>query len=71
MNLKKIDLIDETFFDITVKEIENSIKLLKNSSGIYPDGVSAVFIKGCCSTIIKPLFILLNLSLRTSINHPF
>ena len=67
----KIDSIDETFFDITVKEIENSIKLLKNSSGIGPDGVPAIFIKGCCSTIIKPLFILFNLSLRTSMNHPF
>ena len=38
---------------------------------IGPDGVPAVFIKDCCSSIIKPLFILFKLSLRTSKNHPF
>ena len=69
-NFEKIKNLSTNYFDITLREIEIAINKLKPSFKPGPDGIPSVFIKNCYSSLLKPLFILFNLSIKFGNLHP-
>lgn len=50
-------------FTITLEEITSTIKNIKDTNNIGPDGLSAYFVKNCIESIVKPLHLLYGKSL--------
>ena len=57
--------LNASFFNI-----QNAIHNLKYSSRAGPDGIPAVFLKNCCNSLLKQLYILFNFSIQTGFMHP-
>lgn len=57
-------LNDELDFTISHDEIVSTILGLKEKKSIDPDGLSSFFVKKCISSIVAPLYLLYNKSLR-------
>lgn len=55
------------FAEISVQDIFNGISCLPNKNTLGPDGIPNVFLKKCICTIVKPLHILFNMSLKSSV----
>lgn len=55
----------ELDFTISREEIALTIKNLKESNSVGPDGLSALFVKNCSSSIVEPLYYLYQQSLIT------
>lgn len=55
---------DDCDIIISLNDIINALKNMKNKMSLGPDGVPAFFIKKCVNTISKPLLLLFNLSLK-------